>query len=98
MAALLNFCVYPEVLFPQLGKTRPDLRNPALAVMTESITGAENRYSGIPTIIREMKEYGLPEPVFENRRNEFVVILYNGSKRPMLKSRYEIKIYKKPTL
>ena len=24
-----------------------------------------------------MKEYGLPEPKFENRRNEFVVTLYN---------------------
>ena len=24
-----------------------------------------------------MADYGLPEPVFENRRNEFVVILYN---------------------
>ena len=47
--------------------------------MAESMTKAENRYSGIPTIRREMKEYHLPEPVFENRRNEFVVILYNDS-------------------
>ena len=61
----------------QLGIARPDLRNPALAVMAEELTNAENRYSGIPTIRRAMAEYGLPEPVFENRRNEFVVILYN---------------------
>ncbi len=52
---------------------------PALAVMAEELTSAENRYSGIPTIRRAMAEYGLPEPVFENRRNEFVVILYNQS-------------------
>ena len=55
----------------------PDLRNPALAVMAEILTDAENRYSGIPTIRREMAAYGLPAPVFENRRNEFVVTLYN---------------------
>lgn len=47
--------------------------------MTETLTGAENRYSGIPTIRRAMKEYGLPEPIFENRRNEFVVTLFNGT-------------------
>lgn len=27
-----------------------------------------------------MKEYGLPEPVFENRRDEFVVTFYNEKK------------------
>ena len=67
----------------QLGIARPDLRNPALAVMTEALTGAENRYSGIPTIRRAMKEYGLPEPKFENRRNEFVVTLFNGGAKYM---------------
>ena len=61
-----------------LGKARPDLRNPALATMSEFLLKTENRYSGIPTIRREMKEYGLPEPVFENKRNEFIVTLYNN--------------------
>ena len=61
-----------------LGKARPDLRNPALATMSEFLLKTENRYSGIPTIRREMKEYNLPEPVFENKRNEFVVTLYNN--------------------
>ena len=50
-----------------LGKARPDLRNPALATMSEFLLKTENRYSGIPTIRREMKEYGLPEPLFENK-------------------------------
>ena len=70
--------LYGRMTVEQLGIARPDLRNPALAVMTEALTGAENRYSGIPTIRRAMTEYGLPEPKFENRRNEFVVTLFNG--------------------
>ena len=71
--------LYGRMTVEQLGIARPDQRNPALAVMAETLLGAENRYSGIPTIRREMAEYGLPEPVFQNRRNEFVVILYNGA-------------------
>ena len=69
--------LYGRMTVDQLGHTRPDLRNPALAVMAEILTDAENRYSGIPTIRREMAAYGLPAPVFENRRNAFVVTLYN---------------------
>ena len=33
---------------------------------------------------RAMKEYGLPEPVFENRRNEFVVTFYNSAQQEVL--------------
>ena len=69
--------LYGKMTVDQLGKSKPDLRNPALAVMAESLMDVENRYSGIPTMKKEMIEYGLPEPVFENRRNEFVVTLYN---------------------
>ena len=71
--------LYGRTTVEQLGHSRPDLRNPALAVMAETLTDAENRYSGIPTIRREMAAYGLPAPVFENRRSEFVVILSNGT-------------------
>lgn len=60
-----------------MGIAKPVLRNPALAVMAETLTVVEPRYSGIPTIRNAMKEYGLSEPKFENRRNEFVVTLYN---------------------
>lgn len=70
-------CLYGRATIEQLGHSRPDLRNPALAVMAETLTDSENRYSGIPTIRREMEAYGLPAPVFENRRDEFVVTLYN---------------------
>lgn len=69
--------LYGRMTVEQLGKAKPDLRNPTLATMAESLNQAENRYSGIPTIRMEMKEYGLPEPEFKNGRNEFVVILYN---------------------
>lgn len=69
--------LYGRMSIDDLGKARPDLRNPALAIMSEFLLKTENRYSGIPTIRREMKEYGLPNPVFENKRNEFIVTLYN---------------------
>lgn len=70
--------LYGRMTLEQLGHAKLDLRNPALAVMTESLTEAENRSSGIPTMRREMAEYGLPAPVFENRREEFAVILYSS--------------------
>lgn len=70
--------LYGRMTVEDLGKSRPDLRNPALATMSEFLLKTENRYSGIPTIRREMAAAGLPEPVFINRRNEFVVVLYNG--------------------
>ena len=70
--------LYGRLTVEELGYSRPDLRNPALATMAEFLLKTENRYSGIPTIRREMKKLGLPAPVFQNRRNEFVVILYNN--------------------
>lgn len=70
--------LYGRMTIEQLGVTKPDLRNPALAVMAETLTDVENRYSGIPTMRKEMKAFALPAPVFENRRNEFVVTFYNS--------------------
>ncbi len=72
--------LYGRMSVEQLGVAKPDLRNPALAVMTETLTSAEHRYTGIPTMRNVMEEHGLPAPVFENRRNEFVVIFYNAPK------------------
>lgn len=69
--------LYGRMTVEDLGKARPDLRNPVLAAMAEFMLKTENRYSGIPTIRREMKAAGLPPPVFRNGRNEFVVVLYN---------------------
>lgn len=82
--------LYGRMTVDQLGFARPDLRNPAMAMMAECLTEAENRYSGIPTIRREMKKYGLEPPVFENRRNEFVVILYNETHQKERRQRDEL--------
>lgn len=69
--------LYGRMTVEDLGTAKPDLRNPTLATMSEFLLNTENRYSGIPTIRREMAKAGLPAPVFINRRNEFIVILYN---------------------
>lgn len=62
----------------QLGKGRPETRNAALANMLEVLRVTENRYSGIPTILREFAKAGLPEPEFEVRRGDFEVTFRNN--------------------
>lgn len=69
--------LYGRMTIEQLGYAKMDLRNPTLAVMAEKLTEAENRNSGVPTMRRECAAYGLPEPLFDNRRNEFVVTFFN---------------------
>ena len=68
--------IYGWMKIDQLGKVQPDTRNPVLAVALETLKITENRYSGIPTIRREMEEYNLPEPEFRNERGCFIVRLY----------------------
>lgn len=70
--------LYGRMSVEDLRVAHPDARNPVLAVMTESLTDAEHRYSGIPTMRRAMQEAELPASVFINRQNEFVVVLYNS--------------------
>ena len=70
--------IYGRITVNQLGKIQPDTRNPVLATALEAMKVAENRYSGIPTIRRYMKEYGLREPVFTDERGTFTVTLYNS--------------------
>ena len=65
--------IYGRIKINQLGKVQPDTRNPVLAGALEVLGITENRYSGIPTIRKVMKEYGLPEPVFLDERGSFVV-------------------------
>lgn len=71
--------LYGRLTIDTLGKVQPDTRNPVLATALEVMEITENRYSGIPTIRREMKEYGLPEPEFLNERGEFAVCFYQQS-------------------
>lgn len=69
--------IYGRFKIDHVGKVQPDTRNPVLATMMEDLGLTENRYSGIPTIYRAMKEWGLREPVFADERGCFSVILYN---------------------
>ena len=45
--------LYGKITIDQLGKTRPETRNPILANVLEILKITENRYSGIPTIRKE---------------------------------------------
>lgn len=65
--------LYGRLTLDQLGKAQPDTRNPVLATALEIMNVTENRYSGIPTIRREMQEHGLPEPEFQTIHGEFIV-------------------------
>lgn len=71
--------LYGRLTIDTLGNVQPDTRNPVLATALEVLGVTENRYSGIPTIRREMQEQNLPAPEFINARGEFKVILYNHS-------------------
>ena len=73
--------LYGRLPVNDLGKLPGDTRNPFLAGNLEIMIDTENRFSGIPTIISEMKNAGLRPPVFESRRGNFKVILYNDKEQ-----------------
>ena len=68
--------LYGRITLDQLGQIQADTRNPLLATALETMSLTENRYSGIPTVRREMRERGLPMPQFEDYRGLFKVTLY----------------------
>lgn len=68
--------IYGRIKIDQLGKVQPDTRNPVIASELEVLKITENRYSGIPTIRRTMKEFHLPQPEFLDERGSFIVKLY----------------------
>ena len=60
--------------------TNMEVRNPTIVrILEEKSSVIENRHSGIPTMKREMKKYGLPEPEFCEERDSFKVIFRNSS-------------------
>lgn len=65
--------IYGRMQVDQLGKVQPDTRNPVLASALETLSITENRYSGIPTIRKEMARFRLPEPEFIDERGNFIV-------------------------
>ena len=70
--------LYGRLTINQLGRVQADTRNPVIANALEVMGIAENRYSGIPTIRREMSEAGLTEPKFYSERGSFSVKLFNA--------------------
>lgn len=81
--------LYGRITLDQLGQIQADTRNPLLATSLETLRLTENRYSGIPTVRREMKEYGLPMPQFEDARGTFRVTLFgkpNEERKRMVSS------------
>ena len=62
----------------QLGYGRPETRNPVLANIMELLNVTENRYSGIPTIRRELRMANLPDPEFRDVRGEFLTTFRNS--------------------
>lgn len=59
--------------------TTMESRNPTLVrILEEKGSIIENRHSGIPTMKREMKKYGLPEPEFYEERDSFKVVFRNN--------------------
>ena len=70
--------IYGRIKVDQLGKMQPDTRNPVLALALETLRITENRYSGIPTIRREMEKFHLREPEFADERGSFTVTFYKA--------------------
>ena len=69
-----------RIRIDQLGKVQPDTRNPVLASELEVLGITENRYSGIPTIRKELEKYHLISPEFLEERGNFVVKFYKEAK------------------
>ncbi|WP_165878578.1 ATP-binding protein [Natranaerovirga pectinivora] len=68
--------LYGRITIDDLGKAAADTRNPYLAGALKIMIDTENRFSGIPTVIAELKKADMPAPVFIDRRGVFKVIFY----------------------
>ena len=82
--------LYGRMTIDRLGQVSADTRNPLIANALEIMGKTENRYSGIPTVINAMKEYGLPAPVFTDDRGVFKVTLYKAHSEPIMEHDDEI--------
>ena len=68
--------LYGRITVDDLGKAAADTRNPYIAGALEVMIQTENRFSGIPTVIAELKKADMPAPVFIDRRGVFKVVFY----------------------
>ncbi|MBR1672981.1 MAG: putative DNA binding domain-containing protein [Fretibacterium sp.] len=74
-----------------LGRSRLETRNTVLNNMLELLHIAENRYSGVPTMLRELKNAGMRPPEFAVRHGEFSTTFFNNIfdlKEPALRAKY----------
>ena len=71
--------LYGRITIDDLGKAAADTRNPYLAGALEILIDTENRFSGIPTVIAELKKASMPAPVFIDRRGVFKVVFYKNA-------------------
>lgn len=78
--------IYGRIKVNQLGKVQPDTRNPVLASALEILGITENRYSGIPTIRKEMESFNLLEPEFIDERGSFIVKFFKEEKKSISKA------------
>ena len=76
--------LYGRLRIDQLGKVQPDTRNPVLAVAMEVLGETENRYTGIPTMRRELERAGMAEPEFRNEYGTFVVCFRKAAEAPKI--------------
>jgi len=67
----------PIGLYNRIGGIQPGTRNPNLAAMLEVIKIAENRFSGLATIKKQMEKALLPKPEFIVSKESFKVTLRN---------------------
>ena len=70
--------LYGAIDIDVLGRIHADTRNKTLISVLESMKVVENRYSGIPTIRKQLAESGLPAPLFEDKRGLFRGVCYNA--------------------
>ncbi|MBK5246848.1 MAG: hypothetical protein JJE49_06235 [Peptostreptococcaceae bacterium] len=68
--------LYGRITVDDLDKASADTRNPYIAGALEIMIDTENRFSGIPTVISELKKADMPATVFIDRRGVFKVIFY----------------------
>ncbi len=77
--------LYGRLRIDQLGKVQPDTRNPVLASAMEVLGVTENRYSGIPTMRRELERAGMQPPEFRQEHGTFVVCFRKAKAAPELR-------------
>ncbi len=72
---------------------QPDTRNLVLASELEVLGITENRYSGIPTIRKELEKYHLISPEFLEERGNFVVKFYKEAKEKIEQTEDETTLF-----